>query len=46
MDREKQLQAKFGYLQAEVNELVQRFGLHENGDTNQILTNGISEMEY
>lgn len=39
MDREKQLQAKFGYLQAEINEI-------QNGNTDHILTNGSSEMEY
>lgn len=30
MDREKQLQAKFGYLQAEINEIMHQNGFGEN----------------
>lgn len=35
MDREKQLQAKFGYLQAEINEIMQQNGFGENATNGQ-----------
>lgn len=40
MDREKQLQAKFGYLQAEIKEIMQQNGFGENATNGQSDHNG------